>query len=525
MALVRLPRSLRLRLAVLVTAAAAAVISTASYLDLRTYEQTTEADRLQTAAWTAQAVADELELRGALDRPAETHALVHEFLAVTPALHDIAVLRRDGGTFTLVGRTLSGSVGMRAMEEAARHAVERRELTWIGGGMERYVVAPVIRQGQVAGVVSVTVTLAGLRDASARGRFIRIWFALTAILVLTVLMDRLVRRFVERPIGEILGTMRRAGAGEVGSRARVERRDEIGEVARGLNEMLDRLERYQAMLESRVAHTTGELRETHAELVASYRRILALREELARAAQLAALGRMAAQVAHQVGTPLNLISGYVQVMKDEAPDGSTSLHRLQTVEAQIRKVTEAIRTMLDTARRPAAQRTVVDLAALVDQVCELSRPALHAANVQVDLDIRRPVPPLLADPGQLELALFNLVNNSLDAMPGGGRLAITLSSSDAAIRLVIADSGTGIPPDVLPRIFEPWVTTKPAGRGTGLGLSLTRDTVGALGGTIDVQSEPGRGTVFTIDLPVAPAVAASAAAAASAVPGHCAGNA
>jgi signal transduction histidine kinase len=232
-----------------------------------------------------------------------------------------------------------------------------------------------------------------------------------------------------------------------------------------------------------------------------------LREALSRAEQMAALGQMAANVAHQIGTPLNLISGYVQMMKEEAQANSSALPRLQTVEAQIRKVTEAIRAMLDSARRPLLQRQPVNMAALVAQVCEVSRPALHAANVELRLDVQESLPSLMADPAQLELALFNLVSNSLDAMPEGGWLAISALKTTEGIRLAIADSGTGIPADVLPRVFEPWVTTKPAGRGTGLGLSITRDTIVSHGGTIDVSSEPGHGTVFTIDLPVTPTAA------------------
>jgi signal transduction histidine kinase len=301
--------------------------------------------------------------------------------------------------------------------------------------------------------------------------------------------------------------MQRAATGTAGARADVERADEIGEVARGLNQMLAQLEHFQLELQARVDEATGELRETNARLVDGYQRMLALREALARAEQMAALGQMAANVAHQIGTPLNLISGYVQVMTAEAHDDPSALRRLQTVEAQIRKVTDAIRTMLDSARRPRLQRQPVDLRALVEQVCEVSRPALHAAGIDLRLDSGGALPSLMADPVQLELALFNLVSNSLDAMPDGGWLEIRASKTTGGVRLLIADSGTGIPADVLPRIFERWVTTKPAGRGTGLGLSITRDTIVGHGGTIDVRSEPGHGTVFTIDLPVTPAEA------------------
>jgi two-component system, NtrC family, sensor kinase len=164
--------------------------------------------------------------------------------------------------------------------------------------------------------------------------------------------------------------------------------------------------------------------------------------------------------------------------------------------------------MLDYARRPGLQREHVDIGALVEQVCEISRPALRAANVEIRVDTKGPLPSLFADPVQLELALFNLVSNSLDAMPDGGRLEITALATAEGVRLVVADSGTGIPADILSRIFEPWVTTKPPGRGTGLGLSITRDAITSHGGVIDVRSEPGQGSVFTVDLPAGDAAVA-----------------
>jgi two-component system sensor histidine kinase HydH len=104
---------------------------------------------------------------------------------------------------------------------------------------------------------------------------------------------------------------------------------------------------------------------------------------------------------------------------------------------------------------------------------------------------------------QFELALLNLVTNSLDAMPSGGTASITVSPAAAGVRIEVVDTGTGIAPDLLPRIFEPWVTTKAEGHGTGLGLSITRDVVAWHGGTITVTSEPGSGATFTIDLPAA----------------------
>ena len=497
--------SLRLRLALLVAAAVAAVIAIEDYLETRAFEREVQEEFLQAASATAQAVADDIELRSPA-QTSEVHALLHEFLGAAPAVRDITVLAKQGDALTLLGGTSSASVD--DVLPAARQAIARRERTWIGDGHERMVAAPIMDHEQPVGAVIVSVSLASIEQLGARGRQVTLWFAIPAIVVLTLLVDLLAQRLVHRPITAIRQTMQRVGAGERGARAPVDRPDEMGEVAAGLNEMLERLEQSQAELQARVEEATVELRETNARLVESYQRAFTLREALAQAEQLAALGQMAANVAHQIGTPLNLVSGYVQVMIEDTRADARSLHRLQTVEAQIRKVTDAVRTMLDYARRPGPQREIVDVAALVEQVCEISRPALRASNVELRVDTRASLPALFADPVQLELALLNLVSNSLDAMPAGGGLEIVVSPTTEGVRLTVADSGTGIPADVLPRIFEPWVTTKPAGRGTGLGLSITREAVTSHGGVIDVRSEPGRGTVFTIDLPAAGAPAA-----------------
>jgi signal transduction histidine kinase len=491
--------SLRLRLALLVAAVVAAVIAIEGYLEIRTFQQGVQDDFLRAAAATAQAVADDLELRSGPYNESAIQALLHEFVAATPTVRDIAVLIDHGGSLALLARTSSGNAD--DVMPVARQAIDRRDTAWIGGGRERTVAVPVVRQGQAIGAVIVSLSLAAVEQLVSRGRQVTLLFAVPAIVALTLLVDLLAKRLVHRPIAVIRQTMHRAGAGQMGARATVERRDELGEVAEGLNEMLGRLEQFQSELQRRVQEATGELREVNARLVESYQRVLTLREALGQAERMAALGQMAANAAHQIGTPLSLISGYVQVMIEETRADTPVLHRLRTVEAQIRKVTAAVRAMLDYARRPALQREPVDIAALVEQVYEISRPALRAANVEMRVQTQGPLPPLVADPVQIELALFNLVSNSLDAMPEGGRLDISLSATETGVRLLVADSGTGIPPDVLPRVFDPWVTTKPAGRGTGLGLSITRDAIASHGGVIDVRSEPGQGTIFTIDLP------------------------
>jgi signal transduction histidine kinase len=262
---------------------------------------------------------------------------------------------------------------------------------------------------------------------------------------------------------------------------------------------LARLQHLNDALQERVDEATSELRVRNQELVDSYQRVFALREALARAEQMAAVGQMAASVAHQVGTPLNLISGYVQMLQqDVAVDAKTS-RRLAIVQEQIGKVASVVRTMLDHARRPDT-RWPTAVGTLLARVADVARPKLDASRISLALDVAAKLPTVEANSEELELAILNLVNNSLDAMPGGGQLSMRATASDGHVRIDITDTGSGISPDLLPRIFEPWVTTKQTGRGTGLGLSITRDVIARHGGTISAESEPGR-TTLTILLP------------------------
>jgi len=265
--------------------------------------------------------------------------------------------------------------------------------------------------------------------------------------------------------------------------------------------MLKRLQDFHEALQERVTEATSELRVRNEELVDSYQRVFALREALARAEQLAAVGQMAASVAHQVGTPLNLISGYVQMLQEDASGNPRTARRLEIVQEQIAKVDSVVRTLLDHSRRPG-NRAPTAVGPVLSRVADVARPKLVASGIALTLDVAPDLPTIWADSEELELAMLNLVTNSLDAMPAGGSLTIRATTSHAqGVRIEVSDTGTGISKDLLPRIFQPWVTTKAAGRGTGLGLSITHDVIARHGGTIDAVSEPGRRTTFTLELP------------------------
>ncbi len=495
--------SLRSRLALLVALSTAVVIGIEAFLEIRVFERDVERDLIETARLTAVAVADDYELRA---EPLDTAALaadLHELVLTAPMLRTLTIVQVTDDAPIVIASTSSGERA--AALDLAQRAVRTSATSFGSPAVGTTAVAvPVNRADGTHAAAVATVSLGALEQLRTKGRQVTLWFTPAAIVLLTLLVDWLGRRLIHRPIARIRETMTRAGAGDFTARTEQVRPDEIGTVAAGLNDMLQRLQDFHEALQDRVDEATAELRVRNDELVESYQRVFALREALARAEQLAAVGQMAASVAHQVGTPLNLISGYVQILQEEAAGDPKIAERLAIVQEQIAKVAAVVRTMLDHSRRPA-DRAPAGLESLLARVADVARPKLDASGIALTLDIAPGLPPIWADSEQLELAMLNLITNSLDAMPRGGSLVIRASRTDHGVRIDVTDTGSGIPAELLPRIFQPWVTTKPVGRGTGLGLSITHDVVQRHGGTIAVVSDRARGTTFSIDLPSSPA--------------------
>jgi two-component system, NtrC family, sensor kinase len=331
------------------------------------------------------------------------------------------------------------------------------------------------------------------------------WFSLSGILLVTLLVDQTARLLLYRPLAQMRQAMQRAATGDLTARVSVrgDSLDEIGVVARGLNDILQGLERLNNAIDLRVEAATADFRQKSAEIADSHREMAVLSEELARAGRLAALGQAAANMAHQIGTPLNLISGYVQVLIQSTPPDSPAVDRLKAIQEQVAKVSTIVRAALDSSRPSSAPREHVDFAALVKRVCQMASPMVEDAGIQVQVTVPDQPVEIVADAVQLELALLNLITNSVDAMEPGGRVAVRLACVDDRLHLAVEDTGTGIPPELLAHIFEPWVTTKALGKGSGLGLSIARQVVASHDGTIRAENRSGQGAIFTIELPAA----------------------
>jgi signal transduction histidine kinase len=241
---------------------------------------------------------------------------------------------------------------------------------------------------------------------------------------------------------------------------------------------------------------------------------VALSQEVQQAEKLAVVGQLAAGIAHQIGTPLNVISGSAEYLMMEWGAEKPRPQELEIIIAQTDRITKLIQQLLNFARPARMELRPLDLSELLREVLGLTEHQIAKGQISVETDLRAGLPPTVGDANQLEQALLNIVINAWHAMPGGGRLTLRTRAVPAGerhhrvgrpatsgVEAIIADTGTGIAPEHMLRIFDPFFSTKGVGKGTGLGLAISRRIVEDHHGSIDVASEVGQGTTFTIWLP------------------------
>ncbi|MEO6951489.1 MAG: ATP-binding protein [Polyangia bacterium] len=221
---------------------------------------------------------------------------------------------------------------------------------------------------------------------------------------------------------------------------------------------------------------------------------------LAHADRLATVGQLAAGVAHELGSPLQVISGRAQMISTREIGPDETIESAQIIEAQTRRMSEIIRQLLDFARRRAPQTVRTDLATLARDVGRFLMPFAKKRSVMLEVEAGTPVEAAI-DVGQMQQVVTNLVMNALQATPEGGRVTLRVATIGEAACLSVEDTGCGMSDEVQRRVFEPFFTTKDVGEGSGLGLSVTHGLVQQNRGSIEVVSSPGRGSTFSILVP------------------------
>ncbi len=360
------------------------------------------------------------------------------------------------------------------------------------------ITVPIWEGKRSVGAVSLTLPLARADALAQRIERQAVLLGLATMCVLVGGLSAFMNRALAAPLGRILQVMGEAEAGDLGARVPEDRKDEVGRVARGLNRMLDRVASFQAELARRVSDATAQLRTTN-------ERLYAAQQQVGRNERLAAAGELAAAMAHNVGTPLTGVAGHLQLLEEEVADAAVK-ERLRRIQAQVDRAVAAARQFLGAAR-PAPVRAPVDVAALLGDLLLLVSPESQRKGIAVTPVFAEELPAVAADPNQLQELFLGLITNALDATGMGGALRVVAETgrSDGGgrvIRVSVSDTGCGIPPENLAKVFEPFFTTRSTAGGTGLGLAIARRIAQEHGGSIRLESEPGKGTRAIVELPV-----------------------
>jgi len=355
---------------------------------------------------------------------------------------------------------------------------------------------------QILGVLDTDLSLARTDAQLAESTRLMLAYILIGLLVIGVLTWLFVWRMVARPLLALKKGTELLTDGDLGHQIEVRSQDEVGDLARSFNAMSAKLrtanqqaENWARTLEDRVEQKTRELRRAH--------------DQVLHIEKMATVGKMAAVVAHEINNPLSGILTYARLLhkwiaRDEMQGAKQeeAMQCLNLIASESRRCGDLVKNLLTFSRTAPMNLESTDLAAVVDRAVRLIQHQLDLAGVQLQLDISPGLPQVSCDPAQMEQVLLALLMNAIDAMPHGGNLSLAVHQSpEDEISIVVRDDGVGIAPDVLPQIFEPFMTTKESGHGAGLGLAISRGIVERHNGHIAVESELGKGTTFTVTLP------------------------
>ncbi len=357
---------------------------------------------------------------------------------------------------------------------------------------------------KILGVLDTNLSLAKTDAQLAQSSWRMLAYTMFALLDISLLTWLFVWRLVGQPLKHLKdGTSELAG-GNLGYQLEVDSTDEAGELASSFNRMSlqlraanEEIVAWAKTLEDRVDQKTRELKRAH--------------EHVLHVEKMATIGKMAAVVAHEINNPLSGILTYAKLLKKWIQRGEAETSKkkdaeqcLDLIADESRRCGDLVKNLLTFSHTSPMNVQTTDLNTVVDRSVRLVAHQLELNGVELHLDLPSNLPAIQCDPGQIEQVLLALIMNAIDAMPRGGNLWVSTRMGDESDELAIEvrDDGSGIPPEILPHIFEPFLTTKETGKSVGLGLAVSQNIIEGHRGRVDVHSEVGKGTTFTVTLPV-----------------------
>src|SRR5256885_467196 len=524
----RLTHSLSAKLNLLLLGAMLVIFALLGYLNVRLHRQHLEQNTLQAAERISDVIKQgttDYMLRN--DRSGLYQSI--QTMAAEPGIYKIRIFDQEGRiSYTttpseqnhVVDKTGEACYACHAQSQplARLNRPDRFRIYRNGGGSRVLgIITPIENQPscsnaachahpasqQILGVLDTNLSLAKADIQLAESSRIMVAYTACGLILIAVVSWFFVWRVVGRPVQALERGTERLKAGDLGYQITVESEDEIGDLARSFNDMSSQLKSehtenvaWTHTLEQRVEQKTRELRRAH--------------EHALHTEKMASIGKMAAVLAHEINNPLSGILTYAKLLRkylDHADNGRDRRQEicdsLDLIASESRRCGDLVKNLLTFSRTTPMNLQPTNLNSVIDQALRLIQHQLELSAIHVEEHLEAELPLIQCDGAQIEQVLLALLMNAMDAMPQGGNLWIT-STADAEanqLRIVVRDDGAGIPPEILPRIFEPFLTTKETGRGVGLGLAISHSILERHSGTIAVQSEVGKGTTFIVTLP------------------------
>jgi two-component system, NtrC family, sensor kinase len=388
-------------------------------------------------------------------------------------------------------------------DQVQRGRIISRLVKTSGGERHWEVMAPITLDGVVVAGIAAKFSLSRFDAREERARTLVLLLTAASVLVMGILMGVAVHWIVKRPIGRFMRAIEAVDREEPAA-VNLTSADEFGVLGRHFDAMITRSQAFNEELRSKIRAATEELERRYREVERLHELLFATQRNLSHAERLALSGRIMAEVAHEVGTPLHSVMGHLELLREDLTrDGvrdEAVERRLTIIGSQLRRVTEIISQLLDLTRRAPEQKVPVDLNRIVRETSELVRPVAAAAGVSLHVEAGA-LPPLAGHGDQLQQVVLNLLTNAMDATPRGGRIELSTRAADGTAVLEVSDTGCGIGEADRKRIFDPFFSTKEPGRGTGLGLFISAEIVRDHRGRIELDSAEGKGSTFRVVLP------------------------
>jgi two-component system NtrC family sensor kinase len=477
-----------------------------------------QSEQKELATLQAKNLAENLSLSPEQINPDDLQQLTNLVSGSLTSLVTVRVWKLENNEFVEQGASddsLPSEIIPAETQDALRSGIDSQKInsqnTGSGDSLFR-IFAPIVIKNKVFGAVEVVEKLDTVSTIAFRYAANLIWIALATILLMTGAFYLLFQNLVYEPLEKLLSAMEKAKTGNLSAEISEKiKQDEFGQLSNNFNSMMSQIremsserERQTEILQEKVSEATAELKQKNEQLETANLELFRSTRKMTEMERLAAAGQTAAQFAHEVGTPLNLISGHVQLLQTSLPHDSKEATRLQTINTQIERIEQIVREMLDRTRFGASEHIPLNLNELLQKIFDAIEPTLDENKVELITQLAGELPPVAGDVNRLQQVFLNLVNNALDAMPAGGKIEISTAFDEQKVVVEFADNGIGMSAETSAKIFQPLFTTKERGRGTGLGLVVVKQILQEHEAEITVESEPGKGAKFLLSFNIEP---------------------